>query len=108
MVLFYRPDCPYSAEFLPAFEAFAAEFGSVATVLVAKINAADNAIRWTNFRLEAYPTVLLFPKLTKDTPVPYEEYRTEHGLGRDKASLLQFAAAHGVRVAAAGGPTIEL
>jgi len=101
VVMFYKETCPYSEEFLPIYE----QLGGIVqaaghTLVVAKGNVDRNEFRWTNFRLERFPTVYLFASPHKDNPVDFQAWaQSNKHTERSKEGLLAFLEAHGVGVA---------
>ena len=49
-------------------------------VTIAKIDATQNRQMAQKFQIQGFPTLLLFDKKNKDTPIPYQGERTAQAM----------------------------
>jgi thiol-disulfide isomerase/thioredoxin len=88
IVLFHAPDCPYTVELMPIFTGLA-ESNASPKLRFATLDYTANEVQWTNFRLDHSPTLYLFQRPDKGTPLSFEDpSKQQHS--RDGAGITAF------------------
>ncbi|KAE8899832.1 putative protein disulfide-isomerase [Phytophthora fragariae] len=100
IVEFYAPWCGHCKQLAPTYEEVGAIFEGEDNVLIAKVDATENAALAERYNVKGYPTLFYFPP-GADEPEDYSN-------GRDKASFVEFINEHaGTHRNVDGGLTAE-
>jgi protein disulfide isomerase len=70
LINFFTPECHECDEFASTYSLLADTLADVGGLVIAKVDAASNEIE--NLHLRRFPTLRLYPRDQKDTPVDYE------------------------------------
>jgi len=81
MVEFYAPWCGHCKSLAPIYEDVAKVFaGDASSVVIAKVDATEEADIGESQKIEGFPTLKWFPKGASAVPVDYQGARTLEGL----------------------------
>lgn len=82
LIQFYSPSCPHCKKLEPVYRELADELSSDPSIVVSKMNAADNDVP-LGYDVQGYPTIYFAPAGKKDEPIRYEG-------GRELKDFLKF------------------
>uniref|UniRef100_H3G8J0 protein disulfide-isomerase n=2 Tax=Phytophthora ramorum TaxID=164328 RepID=H3G8J0_PHYRM len=100
IVEFYAPWCGHCKSLAPTYEEVGAIFEGEDNVLIAKVDATENAELAKRYNVKGYPTLFYF--------APGADEPEDYSNGRDKASFVEFVNEHaGTHRTVDGGLTAE-
>jgi len=75
LVEYYAPWCGHCKHLAPIYENVARRVASVKNLVIAKMDYTANEIE--GIEIEAFPTIIFYPKGNKQNPIPYDGDREE-------------------------------